>query len=210
MHSWITLRTGLRNSSTGVPMVMITGPLVDMSSGRLVKNSRLSANALVSSGWAPLSMNGTRPDFKVASVCSLRSLTLSVSPFAANDSTSGIPTWPAPPTTVKSAVLAVTARTAAGRSAMFNTCLPTSDCTGERSHEVGRKQRPKETLSGRFRPPTTAHQIPPFPAEQGPNGDAIDDRSDHGKREQRHLVAQRRPARKQGSDRPLAEQQRCG
>ncbi len=31
MHSWITLRTGLRNSSTGVPMVMITGPLVDMS-----------------------------------------------------------------------------------------------------------------------------------------------------------------------------------
>ena len=106
MHSWITLRTGLRNSSTGVPIVMITGPLVEMSSGRLVKNSRLSASALVSSGCAPFSMNGTRPDFKVASVCSLRSLTLTVSPLAANDSTSGIPTWPAPPTTVKSAVLA--------------------------------------------------------------------------------------------------------
>ena len=61
MHSWITLRTGLRNSSTGVPIVMITGTLVEMSSGRLVKNNRLSASALVSSGWAPFSMNGPGP-----------------------------------------------------------------------------------------------------------------------------------------------------
>ena len=36
--------------STGVPMVTITGPLVDISPGWLVKNKRFSASALVSSG----------------------------------------------------------------------------------------------------------------------------------------------------------------
>ena len=48
MQSCTTRRTGLRNSSTGVPMVTITGPLVEISLGVLVKTSRLSASALVS------------------------------------------------------------------------------------------------------------------------------------------------------------------
>src|SRR3978361_1784172 len=128
-------------------------------------------------------MNGTRPDFKVASVSSLRSLTLTLSPLAANDSTNGMPTWPAPPTTVKSAVFAEAARAAAGRSAMFNALLRRS---------------------------AAPHQGPPFSAKQHSNGDAIDDRAHPGKHQQAHLVAQRTPARKHSPDRPLAKQKRGG
>ena len=62
--------------------------------------------------------------------------------------------------------------------------------------------------AGRRAPEPGPSHVPPFPAEQDPNGDAIDDRPDHGKHKQRHLVAQRRPAREQRRDRPLAEQQR--
>ncbi len=51
------------------------------------------------------------------------SLMLTVSPLAANDSTSGMPTWPAPPTTVTSAVLAVAARVAPGHGRQYSTLL---------------------------------------------------------------------------------------
>ena len=40
MQSWMTWRSGLRNSSTGVPIVTITGPRPDISPGLLVKLRR--------------------------------------------------------------------------------------------------------------------------------------------------------------------------
>ena len=54
-------------------------------------------------GAAPCSMNGSLPDRSSASTASLRSLMLTVMPASAKASTSGIPTWPPPPTTVRSA-----------------------------------------------------------------------------------------------------------
>ena len=103
MQSCTAFCTGLRNSSTGVPMVITTGPLRLIALGDDVKISRLSAKALAKSGAAPCSMNGNLPDRSVASVASLRSLMLTVIPASAKASTSGTPTWPAPPTTVMSA-----------------------------------------------------------------------------------------------------------
>src|SRR6476659_11057041 len=85
-------------------MVMTTGPVRSIASGDDVKSSLLPASALASSGAAPCSMNGSLPDLSVASAVSLRSLMFTVRPASAKASTSGIPTWPAPPTTVTSAV----------------------------------------------------------------------------------------------------------
>ena len=95
--------TGLRNSPTGVPMVTMTGPRRLIALDDEVKMSRLFAKALLKSGAAPCSMNGSLPDRSVANTASLRSLTLTVIPASAKASTSGIPTWPPPPTTVRSA-----------------------------------------------------------------------------------------------------------
>jgi len=100
MHFWMTLRTGLRNSSTGVPMVMITGPARGYLAGPAGEEQPFVGKRLNEQRLGVVSMKGTRPDFNVARVCSLMSLMLTVSPLAANDSTSGMPTWPAPPTTV--------------------------------------------------------------------------------------------------------------
>ena len=98
-----TRRTGLRNSSIGVPMVTITGPPVEIRSGAWVNTSRLAASALASTASAPSSMKGRRPACSVFNVSWLRSLTLTRKPASASASTSGMPTWPAPPTTVMSA-----------------------------------------------------------------------------------------------------------
>ena len=40
MQSWMTWRSGLRNSSTGVPIVTMTGPESEISLGLLVKLRR--------------------------------------------------------------------------------------------------------------------------------------------------------------------------
>lgn len=45
--------------------VTITGPLVEISFDLLVKNSRLSACALVKRAYAPFSMNGTCPALSI-------------------------------------------------------------------------------------------------------------------------------------------------
>ena len=62
--------------------VTITGPFREIPLGSLVKNKRSSESALASSGCAPASTKGTRPDFSAARASSLRSLTLTVKPFA--------------------------------------------------------------------------------------------------------------------------------
>ncbi len=105
MQRWISACTGLRNSSTGVPMVTMTGPVRLISFGEDVKMSRRLSNAFANSGAAPCSINGNFPELSSASAASLMSLTLTVRPASARASTSGMPTWPAPPTTVRSAVL---------------------------------------------------------------------------------------------------------
>ena len=76
MQSCTTLRTGLRNSSIGVPMVMMSGPVGEISAGEEVKTSRSRLSARSSSSSPPCSMNGSRPDRKVASASRLRSCTL--------------------------------------------------------------------------------------------------------------------------------------
>src|SRR5262245_23804812 len=106
MQCCISFCTGLRNSSTGVPMVMTTGPVWPIAPGDDVNSSLLPANALANSGAAPCSINGSLPALMVASAVSLRSLILTVRPASAKARTSGIPTWPAPPTTVIFAVCA--------------------------------------------------------------------------------------------------------
>src|SRR5262245_32848237 len=88
-------------------MVIITGPVRPIASGDDVKSNLLPASARASNGAAPCSMNGNLPDLNVASAASLRSLTLTVSPASAKARTSGTPTWPAPPTTVMSALFAL-------------------------------------------------------------------------------------------------------
>src|SRR5262245_17174303 len=88
-------------------MVIITGPACPIAPGDDVKSNLLPASARASNGAAPCSMNGNFPDLNVASAASLRSLTLTVSPASAKASTSGMPTWPAPPTTVMSALFAL-------------------------------------------------------------------------------------------------------
>jgi hypothetical protein len=71
-----------------------------------VKSSLLLASALAGSDAALCSMNGSLRDLSVASVDSLRSLTLTINPASAKAGTRVTPTWPAPPTTVTSAVFA--------------------------------------------------------------------------------------------------------
>ena len=76
MQSCTTLRTGLRNSSIGVPMVMMSGPVREISAGDDVKMSRFCLSTLASRSSPPYSMNGSRPDCKAASTARLVSWTL--------------------------------------------------------------------------------------------------------------------------------------
>lgn len=88
-------------------MVMMTGAVRPIALADEVKSNFLPASALARSGEAPCSMNGNFPDLSVASAVSLISWTLTVRPASANARTSGMPTWPHPPTTVRSARFAV-------------------------------------------------------------------------------------------------------
>jgi len=82
----------VRNSSTGVPMVTMTGPLRVIASGADVKTSRLFASALASKGAAPCSMNGSLPDPQRRQHRLVAVVTLTVSPASVKASTSGMPT----------------------------------------------------------------------------------------------------------------------
>ena len=100
-QSWTTLRTGLRNSSIGVPMVMITGPSPEMRSDELVKNEAVVGQRLGSAAFSRAVLDEWQPaGLQRIQRLPVEIVDIDAQSASASASTSGTPTWPAPPTTV--------------------------------------------------------------------------------------------------------------
>ena len=98
------------------------GAGLDIPAGALVKISRLSRERLDQQRLGAMLDERQLPGLQGGESLLVEIVDVDGQPLGGERSTSGIPTWPAPPTTVKSAVSAVAAR-AAGRSAIFNASL---------------------------------------------------------------------------------------
>ena len=178
--------SGLRCSSTGVPITTITFSAVATTAGSVDALISPAARPARSNGSAPGSMNGRMPALTRSTASCEMSCTTTDAPRWASAMASGRPTWPPPPTTTTSAVNPAPSlvceegivfsdpcrhrRRAIGPWARGNWCL----LAGGRYRSAG-SGHPFATLPSvsEAGPPTVRHGAPSVPSGSPPVVDSL-------------------------------------